>query len=233
MVKIGITERGDAGLDLSWVDKLDEVDGAILVTKFPTPPFVKLLEEFQDKLIAHITITGYGGTKIEPNVPKSDKVFFQFRKVLDILGSRKTVLRIDPIIPTPHGIDVAYKVFFESLDYPNHRLRISIMDNYFHVNRRFVDAGLPSFDYRFHAGYERRAKIISHFGDTAKICGEPGFPSEGCVSYKDLDALGIPHNNDIPQGGQRRACTCLNIKTELLSNKKRCPYKCLYCYWKD
>ena len=27
--KIGITEAGDAGLDLSWADKLDTVDGVI------------------------------------------------------------------------------------------------------------------------------------------------------------------------------------------------------------
>lgn len=31
--KIGITEAGDAGIDLSWVDKLGAVDGAIVITK--------------------------------------------------------------------------------------------------------------------------------------------------------------------------------------------------------
>ena len=233
MVKIGITERGDSGLDLSWANKMNDVDGAIVITKFPTPPFMKFLEEFQDKLIAHITITGHGGTKIEPNVPTPDKVFFQFDKVLEILGSRKTVLRIDPIIPTPDGVNTGYRMYLESLNHPSHRLRISIMDNYFHVNKRFIDAGLPSFDYRFHAGYEKRAKTISHFGDRAEICGEPSIPSVGCVSYKDLDALGIPHDNDIPYGTQRKACKCLNIKTELLNNRGRCPYGCLYCYWMD
>ena len=29
-MKIGITERGDAGIDLSWAGKLDAVDGANL-----------------------------------------------------------------------------------------------------------------------------------------------------------------------------------------------------------
>lgn len=33
MLKIGVTERGDAGLDLSWVQKMDKMDGAILITK--------------------------------------------------------------------------------------------------------------------------------------------------------------------------------------------------------
>ena len=30
---IGITERGDAAIDYSWIRKLDSVDGAILITK--------------------------------------------------------------------------------------------------------------------------------------------------------------------------------------------------------
>ena len=33
MYKIGITEAGDAGIDRSWANRLDEVDGAILITK--------------------------------------------------------------------------------------------------------------------------------------------------------------------------------------------------------
>lgn len=32
-MKIGITERGDAGIDLSWYEKLSLVDGTILITK--------------------------------------------------------------------------------------------------------------------------------------------------------------------------------------------------------
>lgn len=37
--KIGITEAGDAGLDLSWANKLDTVDGAIIITKCISPEF--------------------------------------------------------------------------------------------------------------------------------------------------------------------------------------------------
>lgn len=35
--KIGITEAGDAGVDLSWVDKMGSVDGAVLITKCISP----------------------------------------------------------------------------------------------------------------------------------------------------------------------------------------------------
>lgn len=232
MTKIGITEQGDAGLDTSWVDKLDTVDGAILITKNPTPGFIELVEKHKDKVIVHVTITGHGGSIIEPNIPKPDKVFLQFRKIIEILGSRKTVLRIDPILPTADGIDIAYRIYHESLYFPDHRLRISILDAYPHVVQRFKNAGLPLLNYRFHKSYPERKRIIALFGSAVEICGEPGFPSIGCVSNKDLDALGLPRENATSQGYQRKDCNCLNIKTELLRNKKQCPYRCLYCYWK-
>lgn len=57
--KIGITEAGDAGLDLSWANKLDTVDGAIVITKCITPDFYEVALANKDKLIIHATITGY------------------------------------------------------------------------------------------------------------------------------------------------------------------------------
>lgn len=233
MTKIGITERGDAGLDLSWADRLDEVDGCIVITKNPTPEFMELVKEYQDKLIVHVTITGHGGSEIEPNIPYSTKVFYQFKKIVELLGPQKTVLRIDPIIPTPCGINTAYKIYYESLFYPDHRLRVSILDNYPHVNRRFEKAGLPTLNYRFHESYSKRKEIISYFGDRVEICGEPGFSSIGCVSNKDLRALGLPLETVDSQSHQRKYCNCLDIKKELLTNREQCPYKCLYCYWKE
>ena len=67
--KIGITEAGDAGLDLSWEPKLSAVDGAILITKCISPSFYDAVLRNKDKVIVHATFTGYGGTVLEPCVP--------------------------------------------------------------------------------------------------------------------------------------------------------------------
>jgi len=234
MTKIGITEKGDASLDLSWIDKLDEVDGCVLITKSPTPEFIELVEKYKDKLIVHTTITGVGGSVFEPNVPKPHRLYPLFNKILDILGPEKTVLRIDPIVPTERGIMAAHGVFV-ALSMREHRTRVSILDNYPHVKRRFLKAGVPTLDYKFHADFKVRDDIIRLFGSSVEICAEPGFSSIGCVSKRDTDALGI-HLTDEDEKShfkQRRGCTCLGIKTELLSNKTQCPYGCLYCYWKN
>lgn len=67
--KIGITEAGDAGLDLSWVDKMNQVDGAILITKCASPDFYDAALKYKDSVIIHTTFTGFGHSVLEPFVP--------------------------------------------------------------------------------------------------------------------------------------------------------------------
>ena len=99
--KIGITEAGDAGIDLSWTDKLDSVDGAILITKHITPDFEKEVIKHKDKIILHATITGFGGTVIEPNVPAPRPEFLALMNLIENgFPIEKVVVRVDPIIPT-------------------------------------------------------------------------------------------------------------------------------------
>ena len=114
--KIGITEAGDAGLDISWAEKLNSVDGAVLVTKQITPAFREKVLANKDKLVIHATITGYGGTQIEPNVLEPG---VELQRVLDLIKDgfpkEKIVIRVDPIIPTEKGIARAEKVMVEAL----------------------------------------------------------------------------------------------------------------------
>ena len=44
-MKIGITERGDAGLNFDWRDKLPSVDGAVLITKCLNDDFIEAVLE--------------------------------------------------------------------------------------------------------------------------------------------------------------------------------------------
>ncbi len=233
-IKIGITERGDAGLDFSWYNKRKDYDGLILITK-------KLSDEFIEKAIntnciIHHTVTGWGGTILEPNVPDLDESLYYHNNLFDCIESKRVVLRIDPIIPTKDGVDKAlnvYKKFYLENDKccKSLRVRISFMDNYPHVRRRFMEAGLIPLPYYFHSTLEKRIEILKLFPN-AEVCGEPGIKSIGCVSEKDLDILGIKKTKNIPKGFQRTECQCLNIKHEIFTERKQCPNKCLYCYWK-
>lgn len=46
-MKIGVTERGDAGIDFSWKDKSHTVDGMILITKAINNVFLQKISEMK------------------------------------------------------------------------------------------------------------------------------------------------------------------------------------------
>lgn len=249
--KIGITEAGDAGLDLSWSDKLDSVDGAIVITKYVSPGFRDAVLAAKDKLIVHATVTGFGGSVPEPNVPTPDEEFKAITGLIDAgFPKQKVVIRIDPIVPTPKGIKTAESVFKMFIDAGFSRFRISIIDMYPHVRERFKQAGLP-LPYGSHGFYPSAEQVrtvdkmllnmFAYYGARRPMpkfegCAEPGLTNVihcGCVSGFDLSLLGLPKDDSMDGSGyQRRHCKCYSGKTELLESKRRCEHQCLYCYWR-
>lgn len=53
-MKIGVTERGDAGIDFSWKDKSHTVDGMILITKAINNAFLRHLFSLYEKSAATV-----------------------------------------------------------------------------------------------------------------------------------------------------------------------------------
>lgn len=144
LYKIGITEAGDAGVDLSWVEKLGRVDAAVLITKCVSPDFFDAALEHKDRLIVHATITGYGHSALEPNVPTP---YEEFAAIMELVKAgfpmEKIVIRIDPIIPTEKGLSVAYRTMISFMEMGFQRYRVSVIDMYPHARSRFKKAGLP------------------------------------------------------------------------------------------
>lgn len=250
--RIGITEAGDAGLDLSWECKLDKVDGAILITKCITSDFVDAAFAHKEKLIVHATITGYGKTVVEPNVPAA---MMAFNSVMALIHAgfpeEKIVIRVDPIIPTPKGLEKALQIIEWFMDVAISRYRISVIDMYPHVRERFVKAGLPlPYGDRMFAGTEELADVdamlleaktfwqrLGHSSNELRIesCAEPWLKEPiicGCISAYDLELLGLDPNKCDSAGTQRRHCMCYSGKFELLTNRHPCSHNCMYCYWR-
>lgn len=241
--KIGITERGDAATDLSWINKLSTVDGCVVITKNPTHPKVQeALLKNANKCILHATITGWGGSVLEPNVPMWPKAIDAVTNLVNNGFPREhVVIRVDPVMPWDTSpsfnvINAAYARGFR-------RFRLSVLDTYTHMTVRFHAAGLGTphdLGFSYQNGISEANQMIATLKHiypdiVIEACAEPGLNAEhrGCVSDKDLDILGLSHDVIDQTGYQRPACMCYSGKTELLTNKKRCPHQCLYCYWKD
>lgn len=223
---IGITERGDAALDTRWDSWVSQGNPAILITKDPMR-----LASFlngRENVIIHCTITGFGGTIIEPYVPDIHKAIQGMNVLLNRFGHERVVLRIDPIIPTEKGAVQAQEVF--ACRSQGQRVRISFLDMYTHVKERFIAKGITPPYFSLHAPLGVR-QMIAAFFEEAEICGEPGFPCTGCVSAKDCEVLGVTPTTKLRE--QRPDCQCLSLKKELLDTRHPCKHKCLYCYWRD
>lgn len=251
-MRIGITEQGDAGLDLSWTQKLNAVNGAIIITKNLTEKCKNaILDAHRNghKLILHLGCTGWGKSPVEPNVPYYTEQIDQCMELIQNgFPIEQIVLRIDPIIPTKPGLGAVTNV----LDYaikkgllPKARVRISVLDEYKHVKKRLTDAGYAPFypgtnfqastqEFRAVTETLKPYKIKFRTCAETKLTDPDVYLQTGCISKEDLDILGIPIPENTSINGQNRyGCKCLTCKTELLSQKKQCPNGCLYCYWKN
>lgn len=252
--KIGSTDGGDAGIDLSWESKIDMVDGAVLITKQITPEFIKAVLRYKEKLIVHATITGFGGSILEPNVPHWDT---QIKALYNLVNSgfpkQRIVIRVDPIIPTSKGCLTAEETIEHGMAYGFSRYRVSMIDMYPHVRDRFIEAGLPiPYDGKFSPGRKEIEAVNNMLGtvksfwrngggslDELRIeaCAEPGLTEAkqcGCISSYDIELIGL--EADTPADGvgyQRKHCMCYAGKVELLTTKRQCPHKCLYCFWRS
>lgn len=252
MLKIGITEAGDAGIDLSWVKKLNTVDGAVVITKDVNDDFTEAVLQNKDKLIVHVTCTGYGGTVLEPHVPTAqNQITAAMRLVEAGFPKENIVIRVDPIIPTGKGLERALNVIKRFMDTGFNRYRISVLDMYPHVRERFREANLPlPYGDRFSASREQMADVDKMLIEAVTYWTEHGNPSSdihiescaepslkiptaiGCISFQDLKLLGLFDPDYEISGKQRSHCLCYAGKTELLHCKHPCKHGCLYCYWK-
>ena len=248
-MKIGITERGDAGINLSWVSKVNTVDGMILITKNLTEMFcLQVLDLYNKgyKIIVHCTCTGYGNSSLEPNVPDYKTQLKHLAYLIDMgFPADNCVLRIDPIFPSEKGLNRVREVinYFISLNTGVTRIRISIVDEYKHVKERYRQHGWnPLYGDNFGPSYEQKqlvANLLNQYSFQYELCAEDDFLKMlnngqiiGCISTKDLHIMGIPTEAMTINPQNRKGCHCLSCKTELLTDRKQCPNGCVYCFWK-
>lgn len=235
--------------------------GAILVTKYGQDEDfqAKALDLLRNHkpCIIHFGCTGWGDTPMEPGNVDPDTLLRSIRRFIDTgFPASNIVLRIDPIIPTSEGLEKAANVVTLAKDIiPDvKRIRISIYDDYHHSREEMCRRGYEPIDNhrRWKSELERRPTpdqvrqvaetllAVARPDQIFELCAEPelnaDYPDQfhwfGCLSRKDCEIMNIEVPEGIGINGQNRyGCRCLKMKRELLSNRKRCPNNCAYCYW--
>jgi hypothetical protein len=235
MLRIGMTDTGDAGLQLEWISKMDHVQGAILLTRVLTPEFLEALAPFRNRVLVHVLCTGYGGTVLEPNIPAVVWTRGRYTTLVDALAASQTVLRLDPIIPTARGLAVAESVLEAFDKSPVQRVRYRCLPMLPSVVARFQSANL-SDPYDGAAG-PRPGQLLA-LGDLLarweqrfqfESCAEPDGRALGCLSSKDAGPLGFDPAALADAAPVRPFCRCPANRLELLGRADTCGQGCLYC----
>lgn len=251
-MRIGITEQGDASVNMSWryPGGLIGYDGAVLITKHITDEFIEAVMEENKPIIVHATCTGWGGSQIEPGVPDYKTQLNQLKKLIDAgFPASRCVLRIDPIFPTENGLTRLRSVLdhFMGLNLSIDRIRVSIVDEYKHVKARYKANGwTPIYGDNFGPSQEQIAAVAAilrnYYPMQFETCAEPRLAAmtgnvreQGCISIMDLERMGFDSStlSNLYENPQHRfGCHCLSVKKELLNNRHPCKHNCVYCYWK-
>jgi hypothetical protein len=215
-------------------------DPLVLYTKAPVP--LNILTLKQTNFAIAYTITGWGGSWLEPKVPEPGVMIKHFNGSAQMLGDRVS-LRIDPVVPTEMGfikaLNVAVqvqkpvKIITSILQlYSGHetmakRLNINLEDYTVQSGRaKFVKPSIAQ-------GWIDKLNLTTHWSEgRVQMCGMPygikGSVHTGCVDEALLKAIGVTNYDKVAPGRQRPGCKCVIAKKQLMMGS--CPHNCCYCY---
>jgi len=191
----------------------------------------------------HLTITGLGGTPLEPRIPPWRDVVSQLSQLIEFTGDpRRVSVRYDPIVHWYEGRTVKNNLAFAE---PILRevgrsgvttVRISFATLYGKVRRRkgwhWHD---PTPARRLEITRELVAMAHS-LGLTLYSCSQSDLLSAGALPSRCIDGqlLTVLHRHGFPaptdkDPGQRAECGCTR-SVDIGSYQMRCPNGCRYCY---
>lgn len=199
------------------------------------------------QLYLHFTVTGLGGTDLEPGVPPAGVALSQIEGLVEVAGDpRRVSLRVDPVVFWRE--DEALRTNLPFVETAARRaaeaglsdLRFSIAQWYVKAKNRaarrrfrFVD---PPDDEKLRAARTVAAVAEAH-GLTPSVCSQTfiaagaGIRPSACIDGRRLSSLHPRAEPAVARKDrtQRPDCRCTE-SVDIGSYAQRCPHSCVYCY---
>jgi DNA repair photolyase len=203
----------------------------------------RLLEKL-DQIYVLLTVTGLGGTPLEPKAPTADQVFRQLPAIIDFIGSpRRLAIRYDPLI------DALYrgKERFTNLDINKfsdilsqahflgvERIIVSYVTLYKKVIKRLKANDFEVLEHPLEEiiSFIQNQMIpqVEKLRMRLSTCVLPHLTHQGCIDADtliEMHPLGIPCSQTKDKT-QRAECHC--TKSLDIGQWFSCYHGCLYCY---
>ncbi len=207
-------------------------------------PKLKEVLKKLNQIYVLLTITGLGGTALEPHAPTKDQVFKQLPRIIDLLGSsQRLAVRYDPLIDVIYqekirisnlDINLFEKILSQAHILGIKRVIVSYVTLYQKVEKRLKQNGFKVVDHRIEeiVDFIKNQMIprTEKLGMELSTCVLPDLTTKGCIDGKILSEL---HPSQEPcskakDRGQRENCHC--TKSTDIGQWFACYHNCLYCY---
>lgn len=227
---------------------IENIHTLVIWTKNPknilSHPKLKACLEELDQIYILLTVTGLGGTPLEPFAPNTEEVFNQLPKIIDFIGSsQRLAIRYDPLIDVVYkgkirlsNIDMTLfnKVLEKASRLGIKRIIVSYVTLYKKVIERLKRNEFEIVDHNIEeiTDFIKNEMVprVEKLGMELCTCVLPHLTSRGCIDGQTLTLL---HPKQEPcskakDTSQRQTCHC--TKSYDIGQWFSCYHNCLYCY---
>jgi DNA repair photolyase len=235
------------------VEKLEEIGKEnihtlVIWTKNPRNMLVhsklnRVLEKL-DQIYVLLTVTGLGGTPLEPNTPSADQVFRQLPAIIDFIDSpRRLAFRYDPLIDVLYQgnerlcnldiikfSDILSRAHFLGVE----RVIVSYVTLYRKVIKRLKANNFEVLEHPLEeiTGFiqNQMKPQAENLGMELSTCVLPNLTQKGCIDARtliEMHPLRIPCSQ-AKDKTQRGECHC--TKSLDIGQWFSCYHGCVYCY---
>lgn len=187
-----------------------------------------------DQVCMNLTITGLGGTKLEPNVPKQEQLLDRLGELVEYIGDPRRIMWCFSPMLSYEGISNISVDIFESIAIPMAKKGISraILTFYIPYEHSRISPERINMDDKL--VFVRKVDAIGQsLGMQVSFCKITNYHRLRCVDMKWYAEL-HPNKNasvvDHYQKLKKPSGHCRDAIWDIGWYKPRCGHSCLYCY---
>lgn len=225
----------------------ERVHSLVLWSKRPQnilrhPGLYEQLSQYE-QVVLHITITGLGGSDLEPGIPETEQILSMLPDLIDFVKRPERIfVRFDPVIHLVDsmGNEISNAGFFTEIvrrvsDAGIHQMITSWMSPYTKVLNRLLFRGytpkkLTKTELKTESEWMQREAEKQNIRLTGCCTRITGLPQSACIDGSFLNSFHPSGKKTSEERAKGQRVDCMCSKSWDIGWYMPCPGGCLYCY---